>query len=91
MLRADLAGTLPLSTARRSELRRVLLETAILARLGLDADTHPAESSYAALEGAQRWREEADRFPYAVRDLAFAVARRYDQLWEAAERGSTEH
>lgn len=88
VLRADVAGSLPLNPARRSELRRVLLETEVLARLGLDSETHPAEASYAALEGAQRWRELSDRLPYSVRELALAVARRYDRLWEHAERSS---
>lgn len=88
VLRADVAGSLPLNSSMRSELRRVLLECDVLPRLGLTSEVHPSEASYAALEGAQRWREQADRLPYSVRDLAFAVARRYDSLWDHADRAS---
>jgi len=88
VLRADVGGSLALPRPAQSELRRVLLETEIPARLGLATDVHLADASYAALEGAQRWRERADRLPYSMHEMAFAVARRYDRMWEDAERAS---
>jgi hypothetical protein len=88
VLRADVGGSLTLARPAQSELRRVLLETEIPARLGLAADVHLADASYAALEGAQRWRERADRLPYSMHEMAFAVARRYDRMWDDAEHSS---
>ncbi len=88
ILRADLGGSLALGPAARTELRRVLLEFDMPARLGLPADVHPADASYAALQGAQRWRELADRLSYSVRETALTVARLHDRLWEIAEQSS---
>jgi len=82
VLRALLAGSLPLSDSARNEARLVLLHTDRARRLGLEPGASGADRSLAALEGAERWRRTADRLPYASRDLALAIARTFERLWE---------
>ena len=83
LARADARGALGLAQPLCKEVRRLVLQDTVAARLGLAADSSDEDIRDAATEAIDRWQTliGSGRVPFRARSNADAVVRCLERLW----------
>ena len=83
VLRMDARGGLRLPESMRSELRRLILGSSPVSRLGLGGDAPISAARVATEEALMRWRSYlgSGRAPFAARGVVGTIVRSLERLW----------